>query len=79
MGELGGGGFAATEKAMIKRLALASVFALSTLVGIPQTATAAATTGGCGLNCVYVTVIDGFGNVLYGYWECPEQMECVEP
>lgn len=64
---------------MIKRLALASVFALSTLVGVPQTATAAATTNGCGLNCVYVTVIDGFGNVLYGYWDCPVQMDCVTP
>lgn len=64
---------------MIKRLALASVFALSTLVGVPQTASAATVAGGCGLNCVYVTVIDGFGNVLYGYWDCPVQMECVDP
>jgi len=79
MRERGDGGFAAKENVMIKRLALASVFALSTLVGVPQTASAAAVTGGCGLNCVYVTVIDGFGNVLYGYWECPEQMQCVEP
>jgi hypothetical protein len=69
------------EDTMIKKVAFASLVALSALVGVPQTAAAtiSASANGCGLNCTYVTVIDGHGNVLYSYWDCPVEMECVTP
>jgi hypothetical protein len=66
---------------MIKKAALASLLALSALAGVPQSAaaTTSVSTNGCGLNCTYVTVIDGHGNVLYSYWDCPVEMDCVTP
>jgi hypothetical protein len=64
---------------MVKNILLAAALAVS-MITVPQTATAAtAASSGCGLNCVLVSVIDGHGNVLYTYWECEVEMECVEP
>lgn len=59
---------------MVKNILLAAMLAVS-MIAIPQSAAA----NPCGLNCVLVTVIDGHGNVLYTYWDCPVEMECVNP
>jgi hypothetical protein len=63
---------------MIRNALLAATLAMS-MIAAPQPAAAAAAASGCGLNCILVTVIDGHGNVLYSYWECEVQMDCVEP
>jgi hypothetical protein len=59
---------------MLKNALLAGLLAAS-MIAVPQPAAA----NPCGLNCVYVTVFDGHGNALYSYWDCPIEMECVEP
>lgn len=62
---------------MVKNFLLATALAVS-MIGAPQSAAAAATTSGCGLNCILVSVVDAHGNVQYTYWECEVQMDCVE-
>ncbi len=58
---------------MIRNGLLALLLAAS-MVAVPQSAAA----NPCGLNCILVSVLDGHGNVLYTYWECEAEMQCVE-
>lgn len=64
---------------MLKNALVAALIAASSLVALPQTASAA-TTGTrdpipeCWLNCKWIATWGGGG-----YWICEVQMDCVEP
>ncbi|GAA0626105.1 hypothetical protein GCM10009422_23560 [Brevundimonas kwangchunensis] len=64
---------------MLKKLVLAVMIASSTLVAVPQAASAAAVRGDeCELNCFWTTIYGDNGEVLGGYWTCSGiYMDCL--
>jgi hypothetical protein len=63
---------------MLKKLVIGTFMAASTLVSMPQVASAQPD---CALDCFWVDIRNADGDIVGGYWECPDNpttMDCVE-